>query len=525
MTSSTPRFKAFAKAAGAYIHAYPWNLLASLLLALWTQYILFGAGGMDFLDFRTGTDAVSAVESLIVLFVSILWFTHSRLARIVPMVLALVLAVVTPLYLMTGGPLITAQNVDTMLATDFEESWSFLTTVPLQHCIPSFVVGAVILTLLGFFVRPLSTEAKKVKRLWGLVLIGLVPIFFISTPVGDIGYSLVEGRVLQAKQSTWHVTGRIDRKNNVKNYVIVVGESLRADILQLYGSRFYTSPFLNSVPVKFVSTMVSPTYSTMGAVPLLLALPDEKAELIAAPENNVVALAHEAEMKTYWVSAQGRTGSHEIPITRIANSADEQNFEAKHDDFGLLPIVQKILATPTPEKRLIVVHLYGSHENTCDRVKDYKHTFETGKEEFLDCYLASAQKTDKILSELAKMLNASEGGWSMIFTSDHALEFHRDKLTKELICCRDAKRQNQFVVPFVELGSELRRTQRVNGVKSLMSFPKYFPTWIGVTTNKTPVGYNVFTPGDEPVPVATPLKTVKSWKDLAPGTAFEEVLK
>ncbi len=525
MTTSLPRIKAFAKAAGAYIRAYPWNLLASLLLALWTQYILFGMGGMDFFDFKIGTDSVSAVESTIILFVSYLWFTHTRWARVIPMGIALALAVLTPLYLMTGGPLVTAQNVDTLLATDVEESWSFLSTVPLQHCIPSFVAGAVILTLLGYFVRPFPTEAKRVKKLWGWGVVALVPIFLPSTPVGDIGYSLAEGQILLSKQSTWHVTGRIDRKDSVKNYVIVVGESLRADVLQLYGSRYYTSPFLNSVPVKFISTMVSPSSATMGAVPLLLGLPDESKELRGAPENNVVALAREANMKTYWVSAQGRTGSFEIPITRIANSADEQNFEAKHDDFGLIPIVQKILETPTEQKRLIVVHLYGSHENTCDRVKDFKHTFETGKEAFLDCYLASAQKTDKVLSELAKRLNAAEGGWSMIFTSDHALEVHRNELTKELICCRDAKRQGQFVVPFVELGSELRRTQRVNAVKSLMSFPKYFPTWIGVTTNKTPVGYNVFTPGDEPVPVAAPFKSAQSWRELKPGTTFEDMLK
>lgn len=145
--------------------------------------------------------------------------------------------------------------------------------------------------------------------------------------------------------------------------------------MQLYGNRYPTSPFLNSVPVKFVGTMLSPCFSTMCAVPHLLSLSEAKDFSKTEPENNVVALAKEAGFKTYWVSAQGKVGSFEIPISRIADSADVQHFEAKHDDFSLVSIVRNILREKSVAPRLIVVHTYGSHENTCDRVKDLVLSF------------------------------------------------------------------------------------------------------------------------------------------------------
>ena len=239
----------------------------------------------------------------------------------------------------------------------------------------------------------------------------------------------------------------------------------------------------------------------------------------------IVALAKEAGFQTYWVSAQGQTGSFEIPISRIAASADEQHFESKHDDFGLLPIVQKILNTPTQAKRLIVVHTYGSHENTCDRVKDFKRTITTGKEEFLDCYLASAQKADAVLQQIVKQLNEAKEPWSIIFTADHALEFYRTGATKELACCRNAKHRKQYEVPFVELGTNDHRTVRTTGPKSLASFPQYFPTWIGVTTNKTPAGFNIFAPGQEKPPVILPPSKAVPWDSLEEGGSLDALLR
>lgn len=525
MPQSPDRLHFLLQSLKRYLKQNPWNLLTVLILSVWAQLVLFGTGGHEFTDFALGTDYVSAIQSNALLFVGFLWLTHARYAKFILAFLALFLAAVSPLCLITGGALINPQNIDTLLATDVAESWSFLSTIPLQHCIPMFILAAVVLTLLFVFVRPFSSDDKRVKKIWGFFVLASLPLLFLSTPIGDITLSLISGKVLQAKESTWHVTGKIDRRSEAKNYVLVIGESLRADVLQLYGNRYPTSPFLNSVPVKFVGTMVSPCFSTMCAVPHLLSLSDEKDFSKIEPENNIVALAKEAGFKTYWVSAQGKVGSFEIRISRIADSADVQHFEAKHDDFALVPIVRNILREKSDAPRLIVVHTYGSHENTCDRVKDFKQTIRTGKEPFFDCYLASAQKADTVLGQLADELYATGEAWSMIFTADHALEFYRTGSKEELTCCRNAKHRKQYEVPFVELGSNVRRTVRTNGPKSLAEFPQYFPTWIGVTTNKTPAGFNIFAPGQEKPPVILPPSKAVPWDSLEEGGSLDALLR
>lgn len=519
------RFRSLLQASKRYIKQYPWNLLTAFILSVWAQLVLFGTGGHEFTDFALGTDYVSAIQSLALLFVGFLWLTHTHRAKFVLVFLTLALAALSPLCLITGGALINPQNIDTLLATDVSESWSFLATIPLQHFVPAFVLTAVVLTLLFAFVRPLSGTQGRLKKIWGLFVLGSLPLIFLSTPIGDITVSLISEKVLQAKESTWHVTGKIDRRSGAKNYVLVIGESLRADALQLYGNRYPTSPFLNSVPVKFVGTMVSPCFSTMCAVPHLLSLTDSKDFSKTEPENNVVALAKEAGFRTYWVSAQGKVGSFEIPISRIADSADVQHFEAKHDDFALVPIVRGILQEKSEAPRLIVVHTYGSHENTCDRVKDFKQTIRTGKEPFLDCYLASAQKADTLLRQLSDELNATGEPWSMIFTADHALEFYRTGAKEELTCCRNAKHRKQYEVPFVEFGSNIRRNVRASGPKSLADFPQYFPTWIGVTTNKTPAGFNMFSPEKAKPQVILPPSKAISWDSLEAGGSLDELLR
>ena len=120
---------------GWYAHGHFWNILTALLLAVWTQLILFGTGGNEMTDFALGTDYVSAVQSGLLLFITLLWLVSTRIGKWLAAALVLILVGISPLYLVIGGALVTAQNIDTLIATDTAESLSFLRTVPLQHFI------------------------------------------------------------------------------------------------------------------------------------------------------------------------------------------------------------------------------------------------------------------------------------------------------------------------------------------------------------------------------------------------------
>ena len=330
----------------------------------------------------------------------------------------------------------------------------------------------------------------------------------------------------------------------IRNYIIVMGEALSEKTMGLYGAPFPTTPFMSSIPTKRIETMVSPSLATAAAVSLFSARENPEDPLHPHYEDNIISLAKEAGLKTYWVSSQGRMSAYEANISFIASKADVQYFVKRHDDFALIPVVERIVSEKERwgeggesgegrnyRGRLIFVHTYGAHEKTCERVKDLTDfadlqdlerferdfgrdgrdgldvqnvqnarkdsilpsflPFKTG-EEFLDCYLAAAYKADLTVEAIASAVQRTGEAYSLIFTSDHAINFRRNE-AGEFVYGRSAEYKGQYEVPFVQMGEGIDRTEVFKVVRSSTKFRDYFPTWIGVKTNQTPEGYDIFT--------------------------------
>ena len=586
------------------------NLVSAGILALWFQTELFGWGGTYYTDWRTGNDVVSAAACCGILFFIFLRLTHTekggnegrswfnRFPRGTHVLgfIALLLGALSPLYRMTGQALISAQNLDALLGTDAEETWSFLSSIPWNQWDLGMAAGLLICFLLRFtapelkrtqpasptqtmrepastpgisqalrFHLPLtrdeqadpvdpsvetgalpdSTELLRRWRLFSWLALLVIPGV---SPLMDIGAGFCRFSYLKyaTPETTWHVTGELstegdggngkemnaerptasagapqsataaapspvegvtvssnappasqarpDRSSRIRNYIIVMSESLSEKTMGLYGAPFNTTPFMSFIPTKRIETMVSPSLATAAAVSLFAARPNPQDPLHPHYEDNIITLAKEAGLRTYWVSSQGRMSAYEASISFIADQADVQFFVKKHDDFSLIPVIERIFSAPEPEGRgrLVFVHTYGAHEETCSRVTDVGRPFVTGAEEFLDCYLAAAYKQDLTVEAIARAAERSGESWSLIFTSDHAINFRRDDAGR-LIAMRSADYKGQYEVPFVQMGAGVTETQVYRVVRSSTKFRDYFPTWIGVTTNQTPRGYDIFT--------------------------------
>ena len=333
----------------------------------------------------------------------------------------------------------------------------------------------------------------------------------------------------------------------MQNYVLILGESLRSDALAIYGNPYPTTPFLSSKPLKTVDEMVAPSYATMSAVPRLLALSEGEE---VQPQNNVVALAREAGLQTYWVSAQGRTRSKDLPISHIAKSADERIFVKRGDDFAMVGELEALLDRAPDQCRFIVLHAYGSHENVCDRLDGVGRPFETHWGEQLDCYLASALKADQLIERVSGLFKARGETYSILFVSDHAVDFQREfgvagmsfmgkkqvsaasntaENERRVRSSRNPFSKQQFVVPFLELGDSVSETQvaRTRGPCSAMELPAYMPTWLGLSTNLTPVGKDIFRCGEagRSITVLNPNGKLTSYGDLNAGLKLPEILR
>lgn len=486
-----------------YTKTYPVNIVVALVLAVWSQTELFGYGSLEWAALQTGNDTVSSVSCLMVMAFVFLRMTHSAQWRWLLCPWAVGLGFLLPLYFMTGAALVSAQNFDTLMGSDVSESLSLLASIPSEDWF--FSLGAGLLAAVAvvwtkpFVPSKFHPDETQFYRQWKILALGCLLIIPAASPLNDIGRGIYTMTKLKytTPEATWHVTGCCVKHPKVDNYVIVMSESLSEKVMGLYGAPFNTTPFLSSVPSKRIETFVSASHATSAAVSYFTAMENPKDILKPDYENNIIHIAKEAGLKTYWVSSQGKTSAFEAPISFIASQTDKQYFVTKHDDFAVIPAVKEIVATPEAghKKRLIFIHTYGAHERTCDRVEDFGRPFHTGAEEFIDCYLASAAKADTIVRDVVKTIEDAGQSYSLIFTSDHAINWRRDNGT--LKATRNSNYKGQFEVPFVQIGEGVTENSVSHVLRASVNFLNYFPTWIGVLTNKTEPAYDIFNDGSD----------------------------
>lgn len=521
----------------------PGNFVIGFSLACWTQWTFFGVGANEALELHDAGNWLAAVENTVVLFLIGIWLLHAGWWKWTGGILAASLAVLTPMRLMSGEALLTVQNVDTVFGSNAAEAAGFLSTLPPSDCLVPGIAAVGFIFAIGRYAKPVPANLQPGFRKAGWLLPVLVPLVFITSPVGYILY----GFERRADPVAWHVTGTLPDRKPLQNYVLILGESLRSDALAIYGNPYPTTPFLSSKPLKTVDEMVAPSYATMSAVPRLLALSEGEE---VQPQNNVVALAREAGFKTYWVSAQGRTGPKDLPISHIAKSADERIFVKRGDDFAMVGELAALLDRAPDQRRLIVLHAYGSHENVCDRLDGVGRPFEAHWGEQLDCYLASALKADQLIERVSGIFRARGETHSILFVSDHAVDFQREfgvagmsfmgkkqvsaasntaENERRVRSSRNPFSKQQFVVPFLELGDSVSETQvaRTRGPCSAMELPAYMPTWLGLSTNLTPVGKDIFRCGEagRSITVLNPKGKLTSYGDLNAGLKLPEILR
>lgn len=260
-------------------------------------------------------------------------------------------------------------------------------------------------------------------------------------------------------------------------YIMVIGESVRRDYMNAYGFPFNNTPFLSSSPGIFFDNYVSASFATVPSLMhTLIRNRGNKPEY----NNTVIRLAKEAGLKTYWLSNQGFYGFYDSPVAIIGMQADHYFFTKKGDGhFGeyspdtlLLPEIKKSLASSG--RKLIVIHLAGSHVDFCKRV--------TGKLEFTlydrqhSCYVQSIKNTDRLLQTIASVATASKDKWTMLYFGDHGLS-HMPVIGH--LSYRDNKKQN-YAPPFTLINYDSTRKEHITALRSGLDFMKMFAQWTGI---------------------------------------------
>lgn len=263
-------------------------------------------------------------------------------------------------------------------------------------------------------------------------------------------------------------------RKEISTIVLLIGESVQPKHMQLYGYERKNTPY----QVKEIKNMrlyrnaLSPAGITNLSVPLMLSSiqPEEFLNNKIKIADNVVNFAEQKGYETYWMSTQSLSGI----ISIIASYSNNRKYFNGYDEV-ILPEFYKVLKNKN--KKLIILHLMGSHPNPCDKIPEKEKIYS--KNNIIDCYDSSINYTDKIIGEILNKLRDENSVF--IYASDHGLKIKGDKMLHT-----DSKESTK--VPFYiwfspKLPKEVKETGIIESpVQTIMIYPQIIE-FMGYKTN------------------------------------------
>ncbi|KAA1174566.1 phosphoethanolamine transferase [Photorhabdus heterorhabditis] len=213
----------------------------------------------------------------------------------------------------------------------------------------------------------------------------------------------------------------IQEDKDIDLYILLIGESARRDHMSLYGYDKTTTPTLDMMRENMLifNQAISPAPVTILSVPISLSnITLYQLRNKTHYADNIISLAKDARFKTIWISNQGKAGKSNSLITAISNMSDNQKWNKYIGyDEELLPYLDDTLEQKG--KKLIIMHIYGSHEPSCNRFPDNKLiSFSSNEDD--NCYDSSIAYTDQLIRKIINKIKGNKA--SILYFSDHGLQ-------------------------------------------------------------------------------------------------------
>lgn len=330
----------------------------------------------------------------------------------------------------------------------------------------------------------------------GVLLKSSYPVGFLNK-IYEISQLFIKEDVGKQGLSLWSVEGFEPKYDT---YVLVIGESARRDYLSAFGYPQDTSPFMRTAPGTLVEGLVSPGASTVSSLTRMLTLSAPDGAQGVNYRYSFIDLAKDAGLYTYWISAQGKYGSTESPVSILGQKSDFSHFAKVKgsnlrgpSDWSLLPVFkEKLFHDVQPKPRLLVLHLFGSHADVCDRVDEVNPKFTHSLGRPYECYLTSIEQTDRLLAEVVSTLrqDQAENGrsFSMVYFSDHGQRQYPNALR------HSGEVKQGFEVPLFRLNSDDVQQTYIKADKSGFNMVAGLAHWLGIKAQHLAVDYDLFSP-------------------------------
>ena len=269
-----------------------------------------------------------------------------------------------------------------------------------------------------------------------------------------------------------------------ETYVIILGESANRTHLSIYGYPRDTTPFSDARKENlFVfNKVVSPFAQTIPVLEKVLTFADRDNPDFLTQKGTIVDFFNQAGFKTYWLSNQYALS--DTLVTAISSHASWEKsynfsgmkrFEKTGFDGDMLPDIEKIVADKTVSKKVIFVHLIGSHSAYTNRYPSEWHYFKenfmyknltTQGHTLLNAYDDSIRYTDYVVNKIIECVQEKDENAFCLYFSDHGEDIY-DSTENKILGHSELANEPMTTVPFILWLSEKYKSKRPHIVNAL----------------------------------------------------------
>lgn len=266
-------------------------------------------------------------------------------------------------------------------------------------------------------------------------------------------------------------------------YVLVIGETARANNMGLYGYERNTTPLLSKRQrLVAYDHFVTQANLTSNSIPIILTRASAVESGLAHSERSLAEAFAETGFYTAWITNQD-VSVYQDRIMKTCDTAvsQEQTFSDRGKyDMDLLPALDSVLVKKDRPKKFIVVHTQGSHFRYNQRYpsgfEQFKPCFDNSmdhlavskekKDLLVNAYDNSILYTDFFLSNLMDRLDEQCATWAMVYLSDHGenlFDDEQDLIMHGTLKVSDYEARIPFVVAY-SAGYEARYPEKARQI-------------------------------------------------------------
>ncbi len=286
-----------------------------------------------------------------------------------------------------------------------------------------------------------------------------------------------------------------ENQKKFKNVVIIIGESVTSDYLQVMGYPHETTPNLQKLNGHFYKNFISAAPYTYHAIHRTLNYCPDK--LNYQLNNNLINIANQAGFATYYFAAEPSEGmnlAHSALSKYNTSNLPKSSKLGKislanpyRDDMPVLNYVRLALSDHE-ENRMIFLHMLGHHPRVCKRLRGYPNYFKNLKHKNmkggweLNCYLSVTRKLDDFITDIYTQLKELNEPFAIFYLSDHGVIFDMNSKGGAFIH-HGIDYKSNYRVPYIVLTSDIKEHKIIDGYASGFDFLPNLFYYLGLETN------------------------------------------